>query len=400
MRARQRIVGMVGLILVSLSPIQAQQTPPVSQSVMLHATKLFDASDQLDPLYRVMTDDALDYFAPELAEGSDWVGPLYLWRGPDTLLMFRGDNRNSSVSRFIQVNTRTRRSQPLTQLNKAWKRYLATFRDGAHRLVLDASLSPDGNQLLLDTRWTFVYKPGVQQISEVTPDGYVLFSLKAAPSQPVREDWWFYNSVWTRDSRSCIGIYSGGKLETHLIRGESPPTSPWQDVPQSAILRKDPRGDAHVLGFMADEHVLVACIPEFNVDNLPMANQAAVNLVSLGLKTSAIPPRVMRISLPKDLRIWYVWLSPDGKKLAWMFEHYPTSQVTGRPVSNTFDYYEFWISRADGTGMTRLGWIEPRGDKREQVYTQYPAAIAWMPDSQHISFVYQDALYSIPADLP
>jgi len=84
------------------------------------------------------------------------------------------------------------------------------------------------------------------------------------------------------------------------------------------------------------------------------------------------------------------------KKLVWAFAHYVPGPAAGHAIDREFDRKEFWVSRADGTGITELGWVRYVSDRRRPNQV-FPEAVEWTPDSEHISFVYKDALYSVPA---
>jgi hypothetical protein len=213
------------------------------------------------------------------------------------------------------------------------------------------------------------------------------------------------------DSHACILIINRVPSELRLSTGKVLPIPGAQSVPPSALGEYKPGRSYEGLGITEEGHVLVACV-DASRDNCP----PGVNLVSLSLKESATPPHVTPISLPKDRSLQLMALSPDKRHLLWLLSRNTVKHVRGnraRPVEDASRpnevailHYELWISRVDGTEMAQLGWVETQlssanlSDFVKRYRRFSPVAVQWMPDSQHISFVYKDALYSIPVDWP
>jgi hypothetical protein len=96
--------------------------------------------------------------------------------------------------------------------------------------------------------------------------------------------------------------------------------------------------------------------------------------------------------------------SPKGDSLAWRFDCNRSGGALPEWVILLFpflrrdesvaDSTEIWVSRIDGTGMRRLGWVPAPADRSSQELT----SVEWSPDGRNIRFVYKDALYEMDAD--
>src|SRR5262249_55625630 len=111
-------------------------------------------------------------------------------------------------------------------------------------------------------------------------------------------------------------------------------------------------------------------------------------------------------------------ISPQGDRVAWAFETdsvpswsswlhkiFPSYRVTSHHVC------ELWVSRLDGNDMHEVGHLElnpqtsiPQSSMAvaRQLLTyalqDHPDQIRWLPDGKRLSFLYKDALYTVPAD--
>ncbi len=373
MRSAWLLVGGVGLILASVNTAGAQKATPQLASLMPHATRLADAST--------------------------WVSPLYLWQSPHTVLTFRGDNNGDCVFSFALVDTLTGKSRPQSQLNAQWKQYLSTLPGRGPRCILDASLSPDGRWLYLTTKFTTRLRPHEIVLHTGPADGGVLLGLDAQPNPSVNqpkgaEMFWGWSPAWTPDSLFALDVSEAGGLHQYSVTGDPQPRQGPQSVPPSALFSVAQSGDVKTLGITEDARLLVASIGSLG-DYVQK-----INLVSLALNPSQVPPTVRPVSLPQG-RWWsHVEISPNGKRLAWVLDRFQRESLDKSEADERENQHEeFWISRVDGTGFRPLGWVNRAQDeRRELAQWQFPKAVHWTPDSGHLSFVYKDVLYTVPVN--
>jgi hypothetical protein len=363
MRVHLYWAGILSMIFISVSPLQAQQDPLQAHSLLEHATKLADASH--------------------------WADPCYLWYDDHTLLTFTGDRHAKGYYRFALLDIRTGRSQPWTQLDQKWTRYLTKFtrlNDGNdYQAIIHQSLSPDQKWLLVFTHIAS-HDPGIH-ITALS-DGWGLIALTGKDIQsppidgPLSTGAWA-SPIWSKDSRAFALVeYHQGHTQTYSVPTCALlPDAPSPEAPNTALFDT---GTVWALGFRDDGRLLLGSA------TVSTEEPTRMNLVSVGLNKRASPPDVTPVSLPKQLSLHTEALSPDGKQIIWIFWHYTDSGV---------DRGEFWQSRSDGQAMRRLGWIPPEYNPILQ-WNYGPTDIEWAPDNRHFSFLYKDALYLFPADLP
>ena len=60
---------------------------------------------------------------------------------------------------------------------------------------------------------------------------------------------------------------------------------------------------------------------------------------------------------------------------------------------------EVWVCGLDGSRMHSIGSIGVERPKPDEDWNwDWPYEIQWQPDGKHLSFIYRDALCSVPAD--
>src|SRR5262249_25318985 len=120
----------------------------------------------------------------------------------------------------------------------------------------------------------------------------------------------------------------------------------------------------------------------------------------LAVDLTANPPTVKNLpfAVPPNADIEEIALSPQGDRLAWKTNTWNdwrsalSAFTSGQPQGRNI-IYAIWVSRLDGSGMRELG--------SERLTTAGGSPIEhlrWLPDGKSVSFVYNNALYTIPAD--
>jgi hypothetical protein len=344
---------------------------------------------------------------PDLLQGakrivrcSGWMPHFYWWRGPHTVIALIGveypaypiphGGPVTTAKQIVQVNTETGEVQPLTALTQRWKQRLVQHFQGSFESgwrPLCTTVSPDGKWMTLDASLDesrhLILRDTLGKNTPDKPVPYqVLISMDGAESLtlpftegPVGD------VLWSRDSQTCI-LLDGqdgkvGFVDIHTHRVERRDYAPWlprYPGPDATVATLyDLRGDGD--GFL---------VPVFRTG----PRQDGIDLFDFGfqVKSSSEVHRV-RVDPPASRSIQWFELSPDGKRIAW----YMTKKE--KPEAPMRGDTEVWISQTDATQMRMLG-VMPRSGG----LMPYDAAPRWMPDSKHLSMIYQGALYSVPVD--
>jgi hypothetical protein len=104
--------------------------------------------------------------------------------------------------------------------------------------------------------------------------------------------------------------------------------------------------------------------------------------------------------------------SPQGDQVAWLVEQEHRSAFATL-VSQEFPYFmaaqraavqrtrSIWTCRLDGTQMHEIGSVPlaiASMPENDDVVYYSPHTLRWLPDGRQLSFIYNGALYTIPAD--
>jgi hypothetical protein len=125
------------------------------------------------------------------------------------------------------------------------------------------------------------------------------------------------------------------------------------------------------------------------------------------------PARTVRLHPPAGRKIGAILPNARGSALAWLLEALPPPQSPLRALlhrcipqtpATEQPRFEVWVSHPDGSAMREVGylpikvagtpgWPGPLDDTVEG-----PRFIDWIPDGNGISYVYKDALWTLPVD--
>jgi len=97
-----------------------------------------------------------------------------------------------------------------------------------------------------------------------------------------------------------------------------------------------------------------------------------------------------------------VVLSPDGKRLAWKLHARENGAGSGL-LARLLAYFgarpramiSLWVSRLDGSDFHEIGHEEA---PPMHVWPEAIREAQWTPDGRHVSFLFQDALWTVPAE--
>jgi hypothetical protein len=115
-------------------------------------------------------------------------------------------------------------------------------------------------------------------------------------------------------------------------------------------------------------------------------------------RTSDTAPTVI-LHPPQGTKVEEAVQSEDRVRIAWLVVGTHTS-LFSRWVHRLVPQYaasrataELWLSRSDGRAMHELGYIPLKGDSDE---AEKPHDLVWLPSGRAISFLYKDALWTLP----
>lgn len=103
-----------------------------------------------------------------------------------------------------------------------------------------------------------------------------------------------------------------------------------------------------------------------------------------------------------------VAVSPGGDRIAWVLA--VTDSPRGSAVAPPFmatsggrskPVVGIWVTGLSGGTFTRLGTVpsDPGANPRridDRGHSSWPSSLQWLPDGKHLSFLYHDAIYTVP----
>jgi hypothetical protein len=247
-------------------------------------------------------------------------------------------------------------------------------------------LSPDGRWLLWDTP---PFSMPSCFLATSTDGAHVAQWGKVAEAYDNELLWERDGSGFVRLRYNANGI-GMGQAEFRSL-GQSDP-SQWQSsLTQIRMLPKNTVG-GKALGWTTDGRVLLANWFTGNPDG-------AVYFSAIDVHNPNTPLRLYSHTPPTGMEVQSLALSPDGKRLAWMFgpRWMPRkkldflgrlrSWVGMQPAVNE----ELWVSNAEGTDMRRIGaYGAGTYDRNLQ------GRCAWSPDGRQLAFSFNHTLYTLP----
>ena len=340
------------LLLLAGSPAAA--APTESQDLLALATKVADVKKDWDQGHG--------------AQGWDHLGNTYFWMTNGQVLVFRFKGRTRSredVWQLSRRDLRTRRETPLTALSALLNRNSIRY--------LDASLSPDGRRLLFPAF-----------------GGYCTAALNGSQlaKWPIRSGW--VDAHWLGDSRHWVGLTNDYKTYIPLRATVYDLFAPRRHrtvrvVPVAAFQARpgSPFG-LRMLGWdgrvRARSFSWEAVSARSHVIEVGLGEHAAVRTFTL-----SAPPGYSFTGVQSNAPLWSSDFSPRGDRVTWVCQSQGQSGAASRQ-------FTLWVSRTDGSQMVEIGgFAVPAGDAEP-----YPHDLRWLPDEKHLSFVYDDGLYTVP----
>jgi hypothetical protein len=321
--------------------------------------------------------------ATKISDTTDWdlhttcgIQPYqdYFWASPESVFYFRHEEEVSPL--LCRYDLKTEEESVYREVSKMWS------DDGTYKK--DIEISPDGEWVL----WTGDYHP--QDYSYhgnygAKIDGSQKFHVGYGPETDIGCGGW----KWMPDSRhfeEVTGRYDEATEEyteqTYRIRSVERPQS------ADSVSRKQVGvySDRRTHHWIANNRVIL-------VDqDLSSKHGSRYHLEEIEVTTE--PRRLHRwtVSLPNTIEREEMQIAPDGQHLAWILFQ-PTK-------SKEFHEARVCISRMDGSQMREIGHMNvlplDDGGSISADVDSYPHRLKWLPDGNRLSFLYKNALYTVP----
>lgn len=243
-------------------------------------------------------------------------------------------------------------------------------------------VSPDGKWLLT---FTLAHK-GLEWVV-VAIDGSRLIEIPTVSHvDPM--------AFWDRDSRGFYQTQSFREGKTFLrwfpLDGPWPPsTTAIGDDPRDLSIKTPPYefdNPFTTLGEFAEDYLLI----------VDFGGRGPQPCLIYNLKSRSAP-QPHEIDVPKGAFADELELSPDGKRLGWIFDFAISSgdpdlrRLPFVPITPGHGNNEVWVSSLDGSHMHPVvtpDWIDNKPG---------PNNLRWTLDSKYVTFVYGGYLYAAPA---
>jgi hypothetical protein len=285
--------------------------------------------------------------------------PFYWWVSDNEILTFRDPGHDDWTLLRLDVNAR--QGKPVEELTRLFAK-----SGGRPDSV---QVAPDGKGIL----WT-----GAQGGTIVaTVDGARHFEYP--PGEPGEKRWMFDSGHW-------VELVREGTQFTHAIFHEMdrPRESRVKPVLPAVVARPDAI-DVAGMAATTDGHVLVT----FWNGQAGKIDPARIVALSFTANTSEIGRFLLHP--PHDVDRGALVFSPLYGRLAWVLEYQPPlSTLTGERTRTGL-----WVSSMQDWKAHEIGSLETTRDGKGG---SGPFAVQWSPDGGRLSFVYRDALWTVPAD--
>jgi hypothetical protein len=319
------------------------------------------------------SNDPLLERATKVAALGEWERD-YFWLSDREFLLFRPTPGTRLGDRLYRHDVVTGQEEPLTALTRLYNQ--------TNDWVTSEEVSPDGKWLL----WAD------------TKDHAFAATLDARRLLQWRLEIGFDPVHWEGDSRHWI----------ELVRTYDDKHAVLHDVQMPHSRTRLEFGSADVIGWndaceeriLSERHMLIW------FSNGSMDSEFSPIFYDISLNKATKPTRMYNLPLPPGAICSEMEFSSQGDRVAlllrfkrvalfdsWLHRLLPAYKPT--PHS----YAEIWISRLDGSSMRELAHTEHTdesnpGRNRDQVLN----SIHWLPDGKRLSFVYKDALWTVPAN--
>jgi hypothetical protein len=242
-----------------------------------------------------------------------------------------------------------------------------------------STVSPDGKWLVCSSRFGDTLLVELNTGRHYTYEGYGYKSIS-----------------WMADSRHWVEEEIMNEDETLYLRDVEKPTVTQERVlPKNSLLH-----DYHYeyeLGYIqTSDRALLSPWP----NDTDKTHQ--VEFLWCRLPDSAKPVSKVTVRFPDGARCRNISISPNGDRVAWEFHFTQKSPLVAwlhrlipRVPAEPQQVFAIWVSRLDGGEMHEVGHLLS-GKEAEDDDSAF--GLDWLPGGKRLSFGYDDALYTVPAD--
>ncbi len=289
-------------------------------------------------------------------------GRVYCWATKDKLLILRDKARKGNAN-FTQICLRdvvTKKEIYLEKISK-W------FNKSAAGLTDVIEMSSDGKWLL----W----------VNDVAENGYKYGTYGCKLDGTKRfQLFQFQESIaWIPDSSKWLAIDTRKKSHMAIVQVRG-----LDGKVQSSIRFKSSLIDSDGL----DSVMLTKQNNELYWLFLTDSNETnKVKIIKWKLGKRSAPVQTISIPFPSDTEVdpGFPQLSPDGKQIAWVADR-----------RNNAYAKSIWISDLDGSMAREIGQLTTSLDET----ATFALGVRWVPDGKHLSFVYKNAIWTVPVSKP
>lgn len=324
--------------------------------------------------------------AKPVADANDWVigfpianSHAYAMVSDHEAICFRFTDSGHQDEALFSVDFVTGKIKPLPELTALMRRGKPLVED-----ISEMALSPDGRWLL----W-----------QEAGSGGYHVARLDGSAHRHWRAGG--ATCCWMPDSRHWIAFTAAEPTrrdwQAQIYAVDSPRAM--QVVPLAHVTSSPSRCEiafSHTVTLNVGAAASLQNPMNTTIDLLQL--NTAPGLPLLQKSTVPLPP----LGSKRDLLQFK--LSPDGKRIAWLFSvtQLPPSG-TGLPLpfsskpASPQSGMSLWVSQQDGKGMRQIGDV-PLLESLDTTSWDLPSSLQWTPDDKQLSFFYDHHIWLVPAD--
>lgn len=220
--------------------------------------------------------------------------------------------------------------------------------------------------------------------------------------------------IWMPDSKQWVRLLADKRsLNVIVARFNTPGVISQTPIEPKGINISYEGIDAHLLGFIQTGRIL-AIAEDLNYIQ-SKDSERKLNCFEFSVEGGPVRLREYTISLPiggkehdgATLSLGEeVVLSPQGDRLAWFLYVMDEGPTLFKRLGKWIPFLrkaprpriELRTSKLDGSDMQVVGYMETNKQLVElQEANRDPRGLSWLPDGQHLSFIYDGALWTIPA---
>jgi hypothetical protein len=310
----------------------------------------------------------------------------YDWLSESELLLPRYRPDTDSFE-FRRVDTWTHAETPLATFNQKYRSALHAFTSPDQTTLRVTHYAPR-YVLSPDRRWVVllpICTGGHGDYIVSTPDAVERSRGKTIAGSEV---WWLHdNRRWfeTDLKNAALSGFMDRLIVYDCQNTGKTTTVHVSDIPFSAS----------EVGITDRDHLLLARWNDKPADS--------INLYEASVTVPEAAVRKYSVRLPLKVLLRGVAISNDGKRLAWLLQYAYVPPLAAwlhralpRISAQSRVTQSLWVSRLDGTGMVEVGHL-PIADEKEAEKAGN-RLLRWLPGGRRLSFLYQDALWTVPVE--